>query len=413
MSEKRIVSKPGFYDDFHCIGSRCRNHCCHDWNVKITKQEFKNIKRHIQSEELKNIFAHGFSAQHHTSMQKTRTYQIKQDEYGNCLFLDEKGLCRIHKECGEALLAQVCKNFPKRATLYYMQKANYALSLGCEEVVRLLFLQKDGFFIKACQQQADKKMVCDIFDDNKAKQFPSVVYFYDMKMLFLGILQNRQYTLSERMVLLAMALQKIEKEQHLENIPAFVNHFLNNMNQAEYQKMYRDFFKKVKKDSKVNIQHMMAYLDILSNHKGTWGQIWEEIMPQKSNHNKTQHDKNKAMDIDKAAYENAKKEFEQYLQKNPHFLENIMVSVAWYNEYPYISGFSLWESYCLFAVVYSIYHFVLTLYCQKQKTQEQIIDCIVVLSRILTHSRQVWEKMYEIFKQNNTLAHMAVWLLWF
>jgi len=49
---KYIVLQPSFYDKFECIGSACKMNCCtHFWRIDFTKEEFRNIKRRIKTEE--------------------------------------------------------------------------------------------------------------------------------------------------------------------------------------------------------------------------------------------------------------------------------------------------------------------------------------------------------------------------
>ena len=57
---KHIVLQPSFYSKFECIGSDCKYNCCRDWNIGFTKQEFKNMKRKIRTEEFREKFEDAF-----------------------------------------------------------------------------------------------------------------------------------------------------------------------------------------------------------------------------------------------------------------------------------------------------------------------------------------------------------------
>jgi len=58
---KNVVLQPSFYKEFECIGGKCVNNCCHyKWNIDFTKEEFKNVKRKIHTEEFRKIYDEAF-----------------------------------------------------------------------------------------------------------------------------------------------------------------------------------------------------------------------------------------------------------------------------------------------------------------------------------------------------------------
>ena len=99
---KNIVLQPTFYDKFQCIGGKCKNTCCYGWKIIFSKEEFKNIKRKIKSEEFAKIYQDAFVVE-----KKSQTYNIKFNEEGNCKFLDKDGLCLIYKEVGPENMSTV------------------------------------------------------------------------------------------------------------------------------------------------------------------------------------------------------------------------------------------------------------------------------------------------------------------
>ena len=54
------VIKPSYYDTFQCIGGTCRQSCCSNWNITLSKEEFKKTKKALKSDMIKEIFSDAF-----------------------------------------------------------------------------------------------------------------------------------------------------------------------------------------------------------------------------------------------------------------------------------------------------------------------------------------------------------------
>ncbi len=77
---KNVVLQPSFYKNFECIGGKCVNSCCrHRWKIDFTKEEFKNIKRKIHTEEFKKLYEDAFIYD-----KKIGKYFIKIDDDNRC-----------------------------------------------------------------------------------------------------------------------------------------------------------------------------------------------------------------------------------------------------------------------------------------------------------------------------------------
>lgn len=97
---------PHFVQQFQCIGERCEDNCCHSWTISIDKQTFRNYERHPDPTVKALIKLHIIKVR----QSNERWGEIKLDEQGACLFLDEKRLCQIHSKAGLLLPAETLKN---------------------------------------------------------------------------------------------------------------------------------------------------------------------------------------------------------------------------------------------------------------------------------------------------------------
>jgi lysine-N-methylase len=120
--------------------------CCKQHAIEITKEEFDRIARQGWRgqpgfEPGQPIFAW------HSGMPWNPRYRLANRDDGACVFLDEKGLCRIHSRFGEAAKPLACRVYP-----YAFHPAGKTVSVSlrfsCPSVVanqgqRLVDSQKD------------------------------------------------------------------------------------------------------------------------------------------------------------------------------------------------------------------------------------------------------------------------------
>lgn len=424
------VIKPSYYDTFQCIGGTCRQSCCSNWNITLSKEEFKKTKKALKSDMIKEIFSDAFVPTSGNSLQKTNTYKMKLKENGDCPFLDEQRLCWIYKDCGPEIMSKTCRIFPRFNMLYDRTRLDCSLTLGCEEVVRLLLEEKEGFLLQTEEKDISFEELSD-YENMPSLLFvkkPILKEYYTIRGLVLGILQNREYDMGERMILLGIALQKVhnmEKEEKLEEIPQYINNFLQNMNKIQNKNVYQQFFENIQGHSRLRA------LNTLTKYYSIWNlnQLRKDIrtniltridadMKFQASQQQKKEDQEVIFDkvkyhFDGEKYAEAEEYFKNWTNKNPHVLENIIVSLAWQKKIPFAYGKDIWKNYCAFAVMYSIFRFNLAMFITKDTTEEEIIDCIVTTARSILHNDENTKKLEDELEDNesNTLAHMAMLVL--
>lgn len=143
------IIKPGYYDKFHCIAEKCSFTCCRDWHIGVdtaTQEKWEKLS-------MPDIALPQLSATKDSQEQKLTEFLyyeefcgkvIKLKEDGQCPFLQKDKLCSLVVKHGEEALSHTCHTFPRQEQ-EYANRIEYALSLGCPEVVDLLWQQ--GFDI--------------------------------------------------------------------------------------------------------------------------------------------------------------------------------------------------------------------------------------------------------------------------
>ncbi len=417
---KDIVIQPTFYDKFECIGSGCKNDCCHDWNIDFSKEEFKNIKRKMKSDEFTGRFQDAFIV----PKGEQKSYKIKLDENRRCKFLDECGLCRIYKEVGYENMSLTCKVFPRMVTHY---AGNYYrfLSISCEEVIRLLLEEKEGILIEVEEKELlkeEKSVAMNVNIPNNAK-LNDISVWNDAMMLLLGVLQNRDYTFSERMVVLGFAMKELyemQKNNQFDSMSKYIQQFIEDFNDINSKEIYSKLFKDVNKNDTVRALQTLNYF-ILEDSKNLYNikdKIKDRIDFEKYENLEIEPEQTvgklkTTVKYNTEKYQQAIKEFEEFMKGKEWWIENIMIEGFLSVRMPFWINGGMWKNYCVMSVLYSIMLFVWTCCIEKNSTKEDFVYCTSLIARKLFHDKKTLNELEEILKktESETLAYMAILVL--
>lgn len=109
---------------------------------------------------------------------------------GDCPMLRPDGLCMLQRECGEDALTSVCRYYPRSPRTLHADEC--ALSASCERVCEQLFEKTDRMrFVEMPLEFAYE--LPKRSDDRITRSYVQV------RKLFVSALQNREYTVSERL----------------------------------------------------------------------------------------------------------------------------------------------------------------------------------------------------------------------
>ncbi|NDO45912.1 flagellin lysine-N-methylase [Clostridium sp. MD294] len=415
---KHIVLQPSFYNKFECIGSDCKYNCCREWSIGITKKELKDMKKNIKTEEFRKIFEDAFEKYQFDIF----NYKIKLDENNRCKFLDEYGLCKIYKEMGSENMSLTCKIFPRQPT-YFIGKYECFLDIACEEVVRLLLKEKEGIKLDIIEREitdAEKRGAARI-DSVKANKNSLYHYYTEFKILLLGVLQNREYNFGERMIVLGMAIKKIEdmrktKLESKETIPSYIQQFVADFNDSKNKDIYSKLFEKVDKSGKKRLFNSIVY-----HYNGTKAK--EDLKIQEKINNrvgikinlKIGEEKIQTLNIeyDIEKYQQAIKDFEEFIKGKEYWIENVIIEGFLSHRFPFFINGGLWRNYCAMATIYSLFLFMWTCCLEKDSTEEDFIYYTSEFSKSLfnnpTHTTKLEERLNQT--ESETLGHMAALVL--
>ena len=132
MAKMKLYA-PGYYKKFSCIADKCTHSCCIGWEIDIdsdTMAKYASIND-------------GYGKQIRDSIDATDTPHFRLTEGERCPHLDQRGLCRIISNLGEAYLCHICREHPR----FYNDTSRgreVGLGMACEEACRII-LESDEY----------------------------------------------------------------------------------------------------------------------------------------------------------------------------------------------------------------------------------------------------------------------------
>lgn len=274
VDRKRIVLQPEYMKNFHCIGPACEDSCCIGWRIDLDKQTYLKYKK-INNLELKPIFEKAVNRKHNQKSDESYG-KMKMESDGRCPFLDEKMLCKIHRNLGEEYLSDTCALYPR-----YLRKVDgkfeRSATMSCPEIARLGLLNPDGIAFEHIEEDVDARIklhsnfdteghlyinksgdrrwnIGTIWDTeghlyiNKPQR-----YFWDIRIFSLSLLQNRNYNLGERLIILGIVYEKIEAlylEERLNDLPLM----LETMNSIIESGSFKEEIEKVPTNTQIQMR---------------------------------------------------------------------------------------------------------------------------------------------------------------
>ena len=209
MEEPYLV--PDYFPAFSCKMGACRRPCCEGWPISITMKDYFQLLSVPCSPELRRKL----DCCLHLSPRPTEdAYAQIQPRYdGVCPLHLPDGRCALHAECGDQVLAAVCRLYPRGVRNGEHRECSCANS--CEAVIELL-LNRDA-----------PLTFTRIIRDFGLPDAPPRQHFFhtagreqEIRLWLISMLQRREYPLPQRMLLLGKALHTLDDALTAKDDPA-------------------------------------------------------------------------------------------------------------------------------------------------------------------------------------------------
>ena len=389
MTKKINKRYPMYFEDFKCIGGKCEDSCCIGWNIDIDKVTFKRYFK-VQDPEMRRMFQKNVQNNERCSSEDIDYGIVKLKRDKRCPFLDEENYCVIHSNLGEDYLSNVCTCFP-RVINKIDEIYQISLDVACPEAARLILLKEEGIKFVNKEEELGKHIISAQINTNlkEVKNTP-LKYFKEIRDFCIKIIQDRRFTISERLYSLGHFVEQLEEEVENNNdiikfiesydvglfAKAYSNDDLNlllgnsNMNYIIQIDLFKKMLKILRVDKDVESFRFKEYTSRMLNG---YGFCEEENIQYKSEF-----------------YIKAFEEYnEKYFDKYSYILENYLVNFIYNNMFPFNEVLSFFDSYMMLIIRFSFIRFYLVgLYLyNKEERDKNMVELIQVFSKTIEHHK--------------------------
>lgn len=395
---------PDYYPEFHCLMGACRDNCCRGgWNISFSKKDYLKLKKAVRGTELESL--------EKTAVRRFRGKAASEEQYahfslnqaGGCPLQSERGLCLLQLTCGEGSLPSVCRAFPRVDTHSPEGCLEQSCSLGCEEVLRLLYVRRDGLgFIEAALPHIEQYAFCFVDDG------PMFQYEVQLRNFGIDVLQDRRMTLPERILFLGMTFQDLGRQ--MDGTTDLLAWLSGRRSMLEDEKL-RMSLSGLQGNRRLFILNHVKLLQLILSNSGqaparkSLVQQMLDLLGLKGTQD--------SYTVELDAYEQALVEFKHAFGDVEYFFENIVVNAFFQNGLLYFEDLEkgkYWDFYMQLCLEYSVFRFAAVCGCAGDEKPERLFHVLTVCTRFFMHSKAWQEFFVKQFRENNsaTLAHMAI-----
>ena len=405
MSEK-IVLSPSYIENFRCIGGECSDSCCVGWSVDIDKRTYQNYRvcKNVDFRKKLDIFI-----KRNRKSKSIRNYAkiVMEVKSRRCPFLNESNLCDIYINIGEESMSNTCIEYPR-----YYSKINgvleKSLTLSCPEAARLVLDNKEFMsFNESSEENVKEYCISREIDTNKFNTHPLEKYFWELRIVAIDIIQNRSYSIDERIILLGFLSNEIDKciiDKGSNNIPNLIEKYVVRIHNNEY----KEFLNQIPNNIYLKVK-LIKGIERLKISRGMNAEFTNIVGKALLGLGCIEYATDEEI---KTKYISAKENYDNVLEKKYNYiLENYLVNHIFKNTFPLTDRKNIFEEYILICVYYSIIKFNLTgLSAEKELTKEEIITFIQKFSKAIEHDATYIDIIEQSLKDNklNTMAYMAI-----
>lgn len=406
--------KFNYYDEFACTGPDCEDSCCKHWQIYLTRREYLDYKKMECSPELKSVIDSAFKRDKQGS--DAHYAKMKLNEDGNCPFLDEDRLCMLQKEKGESVLTAVCSIFPRNWANVGNKAIAFTMTPTCYHVVELLMKHPEGLALIEEEYDGKNKWINLNRWSGKIllstdKTYP---YIWTIKNAQLDILQNRDFTIAERMLILGYYTKKVA--EYLESTPEKIPQLGAMMLDKELITKISDSLKTSQSDiqataksadilfkltdhirSSAPEQHATRLLDIMADSV----ELKYEVQYSAG------EDVKYTVNFSNDAYAKNREIYEKIEKERPYIIENLLVTLA-FSAFSKDNG-DLWADYFSLVVLYNFLKTGVAAFLPESFTDKELAMAITNIVKILLNSGLARNVVMRDFAAHGatSLSHVA------
>lgn len=404
----RSIYAPHYVKEFSCIGSACEDTCCAGWRVVIDQKTYRKY-RNTDEPNVKTLLNANLKRIRDNPTEQNYAYiQMRSDD--TCPMLTAERLCGVQKHLGEAALSTTCSVYPRRYNAV-LGTVEATLTMSCPEAARLALLNPAPMGLveipvtKTTTFHVDAQV--ELGDGTKVEH-----YYANLRIFAIEVLQNRDYSISDRLILLGLAMRKVQEcvnSARLSDIPTALNSYaetvksgvlkesLNGIsnNRALQIKLMKAVIDKTSELNISNRRYNECYEEFLSGLGVQPGVTDEEII---RNYNLANGDY-----------------FQPFMKNHEYIFEHYLISSALQNTFPLTGGLSVFESYVSLMLPFAWIKLMsvgMAGHEKKEFNQDSVLKLIQSYSKLVEHSPVFKNGLISFLKQDghDSMPYLSILL---
>lgn len=379
------------FDNFECIGSKCEDHCCRDWSITIDKSTYDKYKK-VENEEFKKIFEDAVLKKKYATKYEYAVMNLNKN--GECPFLDDKKLCSIYRLLGPENMCNTCRRYPRSSVKVDDIIQNVVL-LSCPEASRKTLLRKNPieFNIREIDEPS-KVLVSKKINFNEDGCF-SKDEFLELRSFTIGLLQNRDYSIEERLLILGFFIEDLNGKSEKDTF-SLIDEYKYNISLENYKGIVNQIDTKNILDIEIRYS-IKAYLKVIHRFRST--RLKENLLNMSKG---LKVSENIDFEDFKENYITIKNSYyNPFIENYEYVFENYLVNYVFKNLLMH-SKKNLFKDYAEMLIQYSMIKFSLIGVCGNLKDdmdESNLILTISTFARGVEHCKDNMESLKELIKE--------------
>lgn len=185
--------KPHYYDEFCCVAGECPDTCCAGWQIVIDDE---SLEKYNQTEgEFGKRLQSSIDWQEGTFRKNGR----------RCSFLNDRNLCDLYTELGEATLCRTCTMYPRHVE-EFADLREYSLSLSCPIAAEMILKCEEP--VRFLEDEDDKPD--ELEDEFEEFDYLMFTQLEDAREVIFRILQDREIGMEQRQHLVLQMAKELQ-----------------------------------------------------------------------------------------------------------------------------------------------------------------------------------------------------------
>lgn len=247
---------PDYYRHFQCTADQCQDTCCAGWQITVDKKSMNRYKLErgpYRWQLWRRI--HWLSS------------TLKQRSDLRCAFLNEDNLCNMHTNLGPRSLCNTCRLYPRHMEEFEGVR-EVTLSISCPEVAKYLMNRREPVTFKVIKRHGEEAY--EAFDPFLFSLLE------DTREVMIGILQQRELSISVRMQLILDIAHNIQEridQQNLFSCSEILEQYESPAASISIQKYLNNLSQNTKY---TQIQKAFKFLNGMERLRANWTSILRE-----------------------------------------------------------------------------------------------------------------------------------------